>query len=333
MTIMDLLLMILKILVVLSLIPVVVGCCTLAERKVLGWIQLRHGPNRAGPFGLLQWVADAIKLLTKEYLIPAQADKALFVLAPIITFIPAVTVFALIPFGKGLVITDVNVGILMLIAISSLGIYGIILAGWASNSKYPLLGAMRSAAQMISYELSMGLALVGVVMMAGTMSMVEIVEAQKGLWFFIAQPLGFIVFFIAGVAETNRLPFDMPEAEGDLGAGYHTEYSAMGFGLLQLAEYAAILTMAALTTTLFFGGWAGPLVPVGDGAPLSWGVSFLSLGWFIVKTGFFVFFFMWMRGTLPRVRYDQLMAFGWKFLLPLSLLNILWVAGYVALRG
>ena len=324
MTVVYLALMLAKILIVLLAVPVIVGLCTLAERKILGRIQLRYGPNRAGPFGLLQWLADAVKLITKEYLIPDKADKALFVIAPVLCFVPAVTVFALIPFGKGLHITDVNVGLLMLIAISSLGIYGIIFGGWASNSKYSLLGALRSAAQMISYELSMGLALVGVVMMAGTMSLVEIVEAQQGLWFFITQPIGF-VFFISGIAETNRLPFDMPEAEGDLGAGYHTEYSAMGFGLFQLGEYTAILTMAALTTTLFFGGWGGPASSALGGA--------LSLAYFIIKTGLVVFFFMWMRGTLPRVRYDQLMAFGWKVLLPLSLVNILWVAGYVAWRG
>lgn len=325
MTPLALLIVLAKILVVLLLIPVIVGFCTLAERKILGRIQIRYGPNRAGPFGLLQWMADAVKLITKEYLIPGEADKVLFVIAPLLTMVPAVTVFALIPFGKGMEITDVNVGLLMLVAVSSLGIYGIIFGGWASNSKYSLLGALRSAAQMISYELSMGLALVAVVMMAGTMSLVEIVESQKGLWFFVAQPLGFIVFFISGVAETNRLPFDMPEAEGDLGAGYHTEYSAMGFGLFQLGEYAAILTMAAMVTTLFFGGWGGPGHAALGGA--------VSLGYFVLKTAFFVFVFIWMRGTVPRVRYDQLMAFGWKVLLPLSLVNILWVAGYVALRG
>jgi NADH-quinone oxidoreductase subunit H len=322
---MELLFILLKILIVLLIIPVAVGFCTLAERKILGRIQVRFGPNRAGPFGLLQWMADAVKLISKEYLVPEQADKLLFVIAPILTLVPAVTVFALIPFGKGLHITDVNVGLLMLVAISSLGIYGVIFGGWASNSKYSMLGALRSAAQMISYELAMGLSLVAVVMMAGTMSLVEIVDAQKGLWFIVAQPLGFIVFFLAGIAETNRLPFDMPEAEGDLGAGYHTEYSAMGFGLFQLGEYASIITICALVTTLFLGGWGGP------GASALAG--FVSLGWFLLKVALFIFIFIWIRGTLPRVRYDQLMAFGWKVLLPLSLLNILWVAGYVAVRG
>lgn len=321
----DLLMTLLKIIIILLLIPVIVGFCTLAERKILGRIQIRYGPNRAGPFGLLQWVADAIKLISKEYVVPEQADRFLFMIAPLLTMVPAVTVYSLIPFGDGLQVTDVNVGLLMLVAISSLGIFGIIFGGWASNSKYSMLGAMRSAAQMISYELSMGLALVGVVMMAGTMSLVEIVEAQKGLYFIVLQPLGFVVFFIAGLAETNRLPFDLPEAEGDLGAGYHTEYSAMGFGLFQLGEYASILTISALLTTLFLGGWNG----FGSSAL----AGFVSLGWFILKSAVFVFVFIWIRGTLPRVRYDQLMAFGWKFLLPMSILNLLLVAGVIVWRG
>jgi NADH-quinone oxidoreductase subunit H len=314
-----LLVTLIKILVVLLALPVIVGFCTVAERKILGRIQVRYGPNRAGPFGLLQWAADAVKLISKEYVVPGESNRFLFMIAPLLAMVPAVTVFSLIPFGKGenLVITDVNVGLLMLVAISSLEIFGTIIGGWASNSKYSLLGALRSAAQMISYELSLGIALVAVVMMAGTMSLVEIVDAQSGWWFVIKQPLGCLVFIIAGIAETNRLPFDMPEAEGDLGAGYHTEYSAMGFGVFQLAEYAAIISVCALITTLYFGGWQGPLLP--------------SLLWFVIKTGFFVFCFIWLRGTLPRLRYDQLMKFGWKFLLPLSLLNILWVAGYFAL--
>jgi NADH-quinone oxidoreductase subunit H len=323
MELVALLTVLVKILVVLLLIPVIVGFCTLAERKILGRIQVRYGPNRAGPFGLLQWMADAVKLISKEYLIPEQADKAVFVIAPVLTLVPAVTVFALIPFGKGIGITDVNVGLLMLVAISSLGIFGVIFGGWASNSKYSLLGAMRSAAQMISYELAMGLSLVAVVMMAGTMRMTGIVEAQQGLWFIVAQPLGFIVFFIAGIAETNRLPFDMPEAEGDLGAGYHTEYSAMGFGLFQLGEYASIITICALITTFFLGGWGGPWAGALMGLP--------SLVYFVLKTAFFVFVFIWIRGTLPRVRPDQLMAFGWKILLPAALLNILFVAVIVSL--
>ena len=321
---MTLLLTLLKILLVLLLLPVIVGLSTWAERKVLGRLQIRYGPNRAGPFGILQWMADAVKLITKEYVIPAAANRWLFVAAPLFTLVPAVTVYSLIPFGRGLVITDVNAGLLMLVAISSLSVYGIIFGGWASNSKYSLLGALRSASQMIAYELSLGLALVGVVLMAGSLSLVEIVEAQRRWPFALLQPLGFLIFLIAGVAETNRIPFDLPEAEGDLGAGYHTEYSAMGFGLFQLGEYASVWTISALAATLFLGGWQGP------GAQT---VAGLSLLWFLLKSVLFILLFYWLRGTLPRLRYDQLMAFGWKVLLPLSLANLLWVAAVVAVRS
>jgi NADH-quinone oxidoreductase subunit H len=238
--------------------------------------------------------------------------------------VPAVTVYALIPFGRGLVITDVNVGLLMLVAISSLSVYGIVFGGWASNSKYSLLGALRSASQMIAYELSLGLALVGVVLMAGSMSLVDIVRAQHPVPFIVLQPLGFLIFLVAGIAETNRIPFDLPEAEGELGAGYHTEYSAMGFGIFQLAEYAAVWTISALAATLFLGGWQGP------GAAT---VTGLSLLYFFAKSILFILLFYWLRGTLPRLRYDQLMAFGWKVLLPLSLLNLLWVAAVTAWRA
>jgi NADH-quinone oxidoreductase subunit H len=264
--------------------------------------------------GVLQWMADAVKLITKEYVIPASADRWLFVAGPLFTMVPAVTVYALIPFGKGLVITDVNVGLLMLVAISSLSVYGIIFGGWASNSKYSLLGALRSASQMIAYELSLGLSLVGVVLMAGSLSLVDIVQAQRTLPFALLQPLGFVIFLIAGIAETNRIPFDLPEAEGELGAGYHTEYSAMGFGLYQLGEYAAVWTISALAATLFLGGWQGPWAATVPG---------LSLLWFFLKSVLFILMFYWLRGTLPRLRYDQLMAFGWKVLLPASLVNLL----------
>ncbi len=314
----------LKILVVLLALPVLVGFSTLAERKVLGRIQIRYGPNRAGPFGLLQWVADAVKLITKEYVVPEGANRWLFVAAPLLTLAPAIAVYSLIPFGKGLVITDVNAGILALMAVGSLTIFGSVFGGWASNSKYSMLGALRAASQMISYELSLGLTIVSVVLMAGTMSLVGIVEAQGTLPFVLLQPLGFVIFFIAALAETNRCPFDLPEAEGELGAGYHTEYSAMGFGVFQLGEYASIWSMSALATTLFLGGWQGPGV---SALPL------LSLGWFLAKSAFFVFVFIWIRGTLPRLRQDQLMAFGWKFLLPLSILNLLWAAAVTAWRA
>jgi NADH-quinone oxidoreductase subunit H len=273
---------------------------------------------------MLQWAADAVKLITKEYVVPAAANRWLFVAAPLFTLVPAVTVYTLIPFGRGMAITDVNAGLLMLVAIGSLSIYGIIFGGWASNSKYSLLGALRSASQMIAYELALGLALVGVVLMAGTLSLVEIVESQRRIPFIVLQPLGFLIFLIAGIAETNRIPFDLPEAEGELGAGYHTEYSAMGFGIFQLAEYASVWTISALAATLFLGGWQGP------GAGTVAGLSFL---WFFLKSALFIFLFYWQRGTLPRLRYDQLMAFGWKVLLPASLLNLLWVAAVVAVRA
>lgn len=318
-----LLLTLLKILIVLLAMPVIVGFSTYAERKILGRIQIRYGPNRAGPFGMLQWAADAVKLITKEYVVPGGANRWLFMAAPLLTLAPALAVYALIPFGRGLAITDVNAGVLTLAAISSLTIFGVVFGGWASNSKYSMLGALRSASQMIAYELSLGLAIVAVVLMAGTMSLVGIVEAQASLPFVLLQPLGFVVFFIAALAETSRCPFDLPEAEGELGAGYHTEYSAMGFGVFQLGEYASIWSMSALASTFFLGGWQGP----GAALPL------VSLGWFLAKSAFFVFVFIWIRGTLPRLRQDQLMAFGWKFLLPLALLNLLWAAGVTAWRG
>ncbi len=324
MTAMALLLLVLKILLVLLLLPVVVGFSTWAERKVLGRLQIRFGPNRAGPFGILQWAADAVKLITKEYVIPGAANRWLFVAAPLFTMVPAVTVYALIPFGRGLVITDVNAGLLVLVAISSLSVYGIIFGGWASNSKYSLLGALRSASQMIAYELALGLSLVSVVLMAGSMSLVEIVEAQRAWPFALLQPLGFLIFLVAGIAETNRIPFDLPEAEGELGAGYHTEYSAMGFGLFQLGEYAAVWTISALAATLFLGGWQGPYAQ---------SVAGLSLAYFLAKSALFILMFYWLRGTLPRLRYDQLMAFGWKVLLPAALVNLLWVAAVVAWRA
>jgi NADH-quinone oxidoreductase subunit H len=259
--------------------------------------------------------------MSKEFLIPESANRFLFVIAPLLAMTPALVVYSLIPFGKNLHVADVNVGILMLVALSSLEIYGVIVGGWASNSKYSMLGALRSAAQMISYEISMGLALVAVVMMAGTMDLVEVVDEQAGFFgaYIFRQPLGFIVFLIAGIAETNRLPFDMPEAEAELVGGYHTEYSGMGFGMFFLGEYAAMGTISAMAATLYLGGWHG------------WGL--LPVVWFVAKVCIFIYIYYWLRGTLPRLRYDQLMALGWKVLLPLSLLNILWTAAYVAWVG
>lgn len=289
-----------------------------AERKVLAWIQDRKGPNRAGPFGLLQPLADLIKLLTKEDFRPAGADKWLFYLAPAMAAIPAILTFAVIPFGAPLQlfgrevplqVADLNVGLLFFMALSSIAVYGVALGGWASNSKYALLGSIRGLAQLISYELSMGLALVPTVMLAGSLRLSDIVAAQEGMWFIVYQPVAFVIFLISIAAECKRIPFDMPEAEGELVAGFHTEYSGMRFGLFFVGEYINIIVLGGLATTFFLGGWQGPVLP--------------PFVWFSVKTLAFAFFFIWMRGTLPRLRYDQLMHLGWKVLTPLALVNIL----------
>ena len=310
--------------VLICAFPLLAGYIVLLERKLLGDFQVRLGPMRVGPHGLLQPLADAVKLLTKEDTIPEDSDKTMFWLGPVISTFTALTSFCVLPFSSLVHVADVNVGLLVISAMSGVGIIGIILGGWSSNSHYPLLGSLRSAAQLVSYEVALGLALISGVMMAGTLSLVEIVEAQRSVPFALLQPLGFVIFLIAGIAETNRIPFDLPEAEGELGAGYHTEYSAMGFGIFQLAEYAAIWTISALAATLFLGGWQGP----GAGT-----VAGLSLLYFFAKSILFVLMFYWLRGTLPRLRYDQLMAFGWKVLLPLSLLNLLWVAAVTAWRA
>jgi NADH-quinone oxidoreductase subunit H len=300
------------------------------ERKVAAWIQQRYGPYLVGPSGALQPLADILKLLFKEDLRPKAADAVLFTLAPIISATAAFAAFSVVPFGApttffglldrpiNLEITDVNVAILVIFAITSMGIYGIVLAGWSSNSKYSLLGGLRSSAQMISYELSYGLALAAAILMAGSLSLREIVDGQAGYWFgFIPkwfvflQPVGFLVYMIAGVAETNRAPFDFPEAEQELVAGYHTEYSSMSFAMFFLAEYVNMVTVSAVAVNLFLGGWHGPFLPE-------------SLGWlwFLIKVSALLFFYIWMRWTLPRYRYDQLMAFGWKYLLPVAVLNV-----------
>jgi NADH-quinone oxidoreductase subunit H len=300
------------------------------ERKVAAWIQQRYGPYLVGPYGTMQPLADIVKLLFKEDLRPKAADAILFTLAPIISAAAAFAAFSVVPWGGSttffglldepipLEVTDVNVAILVIFAITSMGIYGIVLAGWSSNSKYSLLGGLRSAAQMISYELSYGLALAAAILMAGSLSLREVVDAQAGYWFgFIpkwfvfVQPVGFLVYMIAGVAETNRAPFDFPEAEQELVAGYHTEYSSMSFAMFFLAEYVNMVTVSAVAVNLFLGGWHGPFLPE-------------SLGWlwFLVKVAALLFFYIWMRWTLPRYRYDQLMAFGWKYLLPVAVLNV-----------
>jgi len=311
------------------------------ERKVCAYIQDRPGPNRVGPEGLLQPFADVIKLLFKEDLKPAAADTLVFLIAPVISTATAFAAFSVVPFGTettlfGLLseplrleVTDVNVAVLVVFAIASMGIYGIVLAGWSSNSKYSLLGGLRSAAQMISYELSYGLALAAVVMLAGSLSLREIVTNQAGYWFYVIpkwyvflQPIGFIIFMTAGVAETNRAPFDFPEAEQELVAGYHTEYSSMSFALFFLAEYINMVTVSAVATSLYLGGWLGPLLP-----------DWMGWIWFLVKVFALLFFYVWMRWTLPRYRYDQLMEFGWKVLLPVAVVNLIATAALVIWLG
>ena len=289
-----------------------------AERRLLAWIQDRKGPNRVGPFGLLQPLADLIKLLTKEDFRPAGADKWLFYLAPAMAAVPAILTFAVIPFGAPvqllgrevpLQVADLNVGLLFFMALSSIAVYGVALGGWASNSKYALLGSIRGLAQLISYELSMGLSLVPTVMLAGSLRLSDIVAAQATVPFIVYQPLAFAIFLVSIAAECKRIPFDIPEAEGELVAGFHTEYSGMRFGLFFVGEYINIIVLGGLATTFFLGGWQGPVLP--------------PFVWFSAKTLAFAFFFIWMRGTLPRLRYDQLMHLGWKVLTPLALVNIL----------
>ena len=285
------------------------------ERRMLALWQDRYGPNRAGPFGLFIVLADSLKLFFKQDWIPPFADKPVFVIAPAIVVITVLLSFVVIPFAPGIVVADLNIGLLFFLAMSSMGAYSIILGGWASNNKYSLLGAMRGAAQMISYEVFMALSLMGVVMMAGgTFNLREIVLAQEGLWFVIPQFLGFIIFFIAGIAETHRLPLDIPEAESELIAGFHSEYSGMKFGMFFIGEYMGITLISCMVVTLYFGGWLGP-----DFLP--------PIVWFILKVGFFLMVFILLRASMPRPRYDQLMEFGWKILLPITLLNLIVTAG------
>ena len=325
-----------KILVVLNAVLVAVTYMVLLERKVIAWVQVRLGPMRVGPYGTLQPIADAIKLLLKEDITPARADKWVFTAAPIITLVPALIVFAVIPFGPevtifghkvSLYITDINVGLLYVVSVGSIGVYGLILAGWASNSKYPLLASLRASAQLISYEVAVTMTLVSVIVTAGSLSLVKIVEAQQqaGVWFGFIQPVAFLIFFIGGLAETNRSPFDMPEAEQELTGGFHTEYSGMRFALFFLAEYANMIVVSSVATTLFLGGWLRPF-------PNVEALAFLDIVppwiWFFAKTFVFLYVFLWIRATLPRYRYDQLMALGWKVLIPLAIANVV-VTGIV----
>jgi NADH-quinone oxidoreductase subunit H len=306
-----------KSIVVFVALLLIVAYLTLLERKVVARIQVRVGPTRVGPAGLLQPIADGIKLLLKEDIVPSDADRHVYILAPALSLAAALAALAVIPFGDSiqvfgrkisLAIADVNIGILYVFAISSLGVYGIIFGAWASNSKYPLIGGLRSAAQMVSYELCLAFSVTGVLMITRSMSLSDIVDGQSRLWFVALQPIGFLIFLMASFAEVNRLPFDLPEAENELVGGFHTEYSSMKFAMFFLGEYGNMVTASAMVTTLYLGGWRGPFLP--------------PVVWFLIKIFALLFFFVWVRGTLPRFRYDQLMKFGWKVLLPLSIANI-----------
>jgi NADH-quinone oxidoreductase subunit H len=316
-----------KAFLIINILLLTFAYMTWVERKVLGRMQLRYGPNRVGPFGLLQPIADLVKLIRKESFFPASAVDVLYIGAPVLSAFTALAAFAVIPFGPGWeiagynvngVVADVPISLILIFALGSLGIYGFIVGGWASHSKYALLGSMRTCAQMVSYEVSLTFAVLGVVLMAHSLSLVDIVEQQHAtLWFIVPQVVGFMVFFIGGIAETNRPPFDLPEAETELVAGYHTEYSGMRWGLFQMAEYVNLILLSALATTLFLGGWHGP-----------WDEWFGPL-WFLLKVGVMIFLFIWLRTTLPRLRYDQLMRFGWKVLLPVATANAVVTAALV----
>ena len=304
----------------LILVPLMlsVAYLTFAERKIIGYIQVRIGPNRVGPRGWLQPIADAVKLLFKEIILPTKANKGLFILAPVLAIAPALVAWAVIPFTDTLVLTNIDASLLFILAVTSMGVYGVIVAGWASNSKYAFLGAMRSAAQIVAYEIAMGFALVGVLMAAGSLNLREIVLAQQGgfwHWYFLPLLPLFLVYFISGVAETNRSPFDVAEGESEIVAGFHVEYSGMTFAIFFLAEYANMILIAALTTLMFLGGW----LPPANIAPFTW---VPALAWFLIKVSFVLFFFLWLRATFPRYRYDQIMRLGWKVLIPVTLVWI-----------
>jgi NADH-quinone oxidoreductase subunit H len=333
-----------KAIIVIGFLMTAVGYITLAERKLLGRLQSRYGPNRVGPFGLLQPLADGIKLLLKEPITPNRVQLGVYLAAPAVSMFVALMAFAIIPvgpsfrlFGKEriMAVADVNVGVLYLLAILSLGVYGVVLGAWASSNRYSLLGGLRSTAQMISYELSLGLSVIGVVLLAGTLSPIGVVLAQNHrplTWFVLLQPLGFVLFVLGGFAETNRAPFDLAEAEQELIGGYHTEYAGMRFGIYVISEYMNMITISALGATLFLGGWVG----IGNGilfnvTQVPW-AQFLGIFWFLAKVGAFLFFYFWIRATLPRIRYDQLMWFGWKVLVPVGVINVMLTALYVSLQ-
>jgi len=310
------------IVVIIALVLVSVAYLTYAERKVLASMQMRKGPNVVGPFGLLQPFADGLKLMLKETIVPSGANRFIFIIAPVVTFVLSLVAWAVIPFDAGMVLSDINVGILYLFAISSLGVYGIIMAGWASNSKYPFLGALRSAAQMVSYEISIGFVIITVLLLVGSLNLTDIVTAQERFWFCIPLLPMLVIFFVSALAETNRAPFDLPEAEAELVAGYQTEYSSMTFAMFFLGEYANMILMSAMTAILFLGGWLPPF----DIAPFNWLPGPL---WFALKIALVLFVFLWVRGTFPRYRYDQLMRLGWKVFLPFSLLWVVGTAGFL----
>ncbi len=314
----------LKILVVTIPLLTAVAYLTYAERKIIGYIQIRIGPNRVGLRGLLQPIADAVKLMFKEIVLPSNSNKFLFIIAPILTITPALAAWAVIPFSENFVISDINVGLLYLLAMTSLGVYGIIIAGWASNSKYALLGAMRSAAQVVAYEIAMGFALIGVLIAVGSLNLSDIVKAQSGElgilnWFWLPLFPLFVIYFISGVAETNRAPFDVVEGESEIVAGFHVEYSGMLFAIFFLAEYANMILVSTLTAILFLGGWLSPF----QGTFLQDVLVLPSIGWFLLKISLFLFIYLWLRATFPRYRYDQIMRLGWKVFIPIT---ILWLA-------
>ena len=316
--------------ILMIMIPLILGVAyfTYFERKVIGYMQSRVGPNRVGPKGLFQPFADVFKLLFKEVLIPANANRFLFILAPLVTLVPAFAAWAVVPFDEGLVLADIDAGLLYILAMTSLGVYGVIIAGWASNSKYAFLGCMRSAAQIVSYEIAMGFALVGVIILSGTLNISAIVEAQSGgvlSWFWLPLFPLFIIYFISGVAETNRAPFDVAEGESEIVAGFHVEYSGAAFALFFLAEYANMILISALTALLFMGGWMSPFT----GVPI---IGEPGIHWFLFKTLFFMFLFLWFRATFPRYRYDQIMRLGWKVFIPITIVWVL-VAGAMRVAG
>ena len=324
----GLLVLLIKSAVVLACLLFLAAYLVWVERKLLGRLQVRYGPNRAGIFGLLQPIADAVKMLLKEDIIPAEADRVIFQLAPAVVALTALLMFAVVPFGAQItlfghpvpmVISDLNIGLLFIFALSSLGVYGVALGGWASNSKYSLLGGIRGAAQMISYELALGLSLVPIVMLAGSFSLVEIVNAQARYPFILVQPVAFLIFFVSAMAESKRIPFDLPEAENELGAGFHTEYSGMRFGLFFIGEYVNIQVLGALIAVFFLGGWRGPVLP--------------PVIWLLIKIVAVALVMIWVRGTLPRLRYDQLMAVGWKVLVPAALINIVLTGAWLLAVG